>query len=197
MIAPLPAAWFDRPAPAVARDLIGTILCLRGAVGILTETEAYAHDDPASHSFPGPRPRNAAMFGPPGRAYVYRAYGIHWCLNVVCARGDAVLLRAMEPRRGLALMATRRGTDKPQLLTTGPGRLGQALGIGPQDNHLPFDRRDFCILPGAGAAVLCGPRIGISRAADYPWRFGLAGSAFLSRPFGRATSAGAPQALPR
>lgn len=183
--APLPPRWFDRPAPEVARDLIGRFLILRGAGGIVTETEAYAPDDPASHSFPGPTARNAAMFGAPGRAYVYRSYGIHWCLNVVCAPGHAVLLRAIEPQRGLKQMAARRGTDKARLLASGPGRLGQALGIGPGDNHHAFDQADFGFLPDAlpGAQIISGPRIGISRATHYPWRFGLKGSGFLSRRF--------------
>ena len=180
---PLPSDWFDRPADRVARALIGAALVVRGCGGIVTETEAYGPDDPASHSFLGPGRRNAAMFGPPGRAYVYRSYGIHWCLNVVCAPGHAVLLRAFEPVRGLEAMAARRGTDAPRLLACGPGRLGQALGIGPQDNHAAFDRVNFGFLPGPDVAVVAGPRIGITRAADWPLRFGLKGSAFHSRPF--------------
>ncbi|MCC5970955.1 MAG: DNA-3-methyladenine glycosylase [Pararhodobacter sp.] len=180
---PRPTAWFDRPAEAVARDLIGVVLMVRGCGGIVTETEAYGPDDPASHSFRGEGARNAAMFGPPGRAYVYRSYGIHWCLNVVCARGHAVLLRALEPQYGLPVMAARRGTDVPRLLATGPGRLGQALGIGLPDNHAAFDHPDFGFFAGDLAEVLTGPRIGIARAADWPWRFGIKGSAFLSRPF--------------
>lgn len=180
---PLPSDWFCRPADRVAPALIGAHLVVRGCGGIVTETEAYGPDDPASHSFRGPGRRNAAMFGPPGRAYVYRSYGIHWCLNVVCAPGHAVLLRAFEPERGLEAMAARRGTALPRLLASGPGRLGQALGIGPQDDHAAFDRADFGFLPGPGVGVVAGPRIGITRAADWPLRFGLKGSAFLSRPF--------------
>ncbi|HHX91346.1 MAG TPA: 3-methyladenine DNA glycosylase, partial [Paracoccus sp.] len=110
-------------------------------------------------------------------------YGIHWCLNVVCAPGHAVLLRAFEPVRGLEAMAARRGTDAPRLLACGPGRLGQALEIGPQDNHAAFDRVNFGFLAGPDVAVVAGPRIGITRAADWPLRFGLKGSAFHSRPF--------------
>lgn len=180
---PHSSRWFDRSADAVARELIGARLVVRGCGGVVTETEAYAPDDPASHSVRGPGLRNAAMFGPPGRAYVYRSYGIHWCLNVVCAPGHAVLLRAIEPVQGLAAMAARRGTDNPRLLASGPGRLGQALGIGPQDNHAAFDRVDFGFFAGPGGEVITGPRIGITRAADWPWRFGLKGSAFHSRPF--------------
>lgn len=180
---PLPAAWFDRPAEAVAPELIGALVVLRGCGGIVTETEAYGPDDPASHSYPGPTKRNAAMFGQAGHAYVYRSYGLHWCLNVVCASGHAVLLRAIEPRQGLAEMARRRGTENRRVLTTGPGRLGQALGIGPADDHAPFHRPDFGFFRGEPVPVVIGPRIGISRAIEAPLRFGLAGSSYLSRPF--------------
>jgi DNA-3-methyladenine glycosylase len=181
--APLPLDWFARPATEIAPELIGAELILRGCGGVITETEAYCTDDPASHSFRGPTPRNAAMFGPGGRAYVYRSYGIHWCLNVVCGKGQGVLIRAFEPRFGIDLMAARRGTDRPRLIASGPGRVGQALGVGPADNHTPFDAPDFCIRAGAPVEVLVGPRIGITRAADWPRRFGLKGSAYLSRPF--------------
>ncbi|MDH2325349.1 DNA-3-methyladenine glycosylase [Cereibacter sp. SYSU M97828] len=170
--------WFDRDAPAVARDLVGTVLSLRGAGGRIVETEAYTQTDPASHSFRGPGLRNRSMFGPPGRAYVYRSYGIHWCLNVVCRSGEAVLIRAIEPTHGLGLMAARRGMSAPRALCSGPGKLGQALGIGPED-----DGGDLCIAAGAPSAVIAGPRIGITRAVDVPWRFGEDGSPFLSRPF--------------
>jgi len=179
----LPAAWFDRPAEMVAPDLVGALLVVRGCGGIVTETEAYGPHDPASHSVKGPTKRNAAMFGPPGRAYVYRSYGLHWCLNVVCACGHAVLLRALEPRLGLAGMASRRGTQDLRALTTGPGRLGQALGIGAADDHAPFDRPDFGFFPAEAVPIVIGPRIGINRAVDAPLRFGYAGSVWLSRPF--------------
>ncbi len=179
----LPQDWFERPAMEVAPQLIGAQLILRGCGGIITETEAYDPDDPASHSHRGPTPRNVAMFGPGGRAYVYRSYGIHWCLNVVCGRGHGVLIRAFEPRAGLAEMQARRGTDNPRLIATGPGRVGQALGVGPEDNHAPFDASDFCIRTGEAVEVLIGPRIGITRAADWPRRFGMKGSPYLSRPF--------------
>lgn len=179
----LPQGWFERPAVEVAPELIGAELILRGCGGIVTETEAYCPDDPASHSHPGPTARNAAMFGPGGRAYVYRSYGIHWCLNVVCGRGHGVLIRAFEPRFGIGRMQARRGTGDLRLIASGPGRVGQALGVGPGDNHAPFDAPDFCVRPGAPVEVMVGPRIGITRAADWPRRFGMKGSAYLSRPF--------------
>jgi len=179
----LPDAFYARNAVAVAPDLLGATLTVRGVSGRIVETEAYCHDDPASHSFRGPTPRNAAMFGPAGRAYVYRSYGIHWCLNVVCTPGDAVLVRALEPLTGLDIMAQRRGAAA---LCTGPGRIGQALMIGPDDNGQPFDRADFAIIAGAAVPagdILAGPRIGISRATGLAWRFGLRGSSCLSRRF--------------
>ncbi|MCC5989179.1 MAG: DNA-3-methyladenine glycosylase [Pararhodobacter sp.] len=179
----MPPSWFQRPASDLARALIGTTLMLRGCGGMVTETEAYTRDDPASHSFAGPTKRNAPMFGPPGRAYVYRSYGIHLCLNVTCGEGQAVLIRALAPQFGLAAMAARRGTDNERRIATGPGKLGQALGITMSDNHRPFDAADFGFLPGAAAEIVIGPRIGITRATDRLWRFGLRGSRFLSRPF--------------
>lgn len=172
---------FARPAPDLAPRLIGARLRVGDCMGIVTETEAYAPDDPASHSHAGPTARNAAMFGPPGTAYVYRSYGLHWCLNVVGLPGHAVLIRALEPVAGLALMTQRRGRAAP--LTTGPGRLAQALGITGADNGRSFGAPDFALEPGPPAALLNGPRIGISKATDRPWRWGLAGSRYLSRPF--------------
>jgi DNA-3-methyladenine glycosylase len=172
---------FDLPAPDLARALIGARLSVRGAGGLITETEAYTPDDPASHSFRGPTRRNAAMFGAPGHAYVYRIYGLHWCLNVVGARGHAVLIRALAPDHGLDGMVARRGRGA---LCAGPAMLSQALGITGDDDGRRFGTADFRIEP-AGATpvrILTGPRIGISRAVDVPWRFGLAG-AVLSRPF--------------
>jgi DNA-3-methyladenine glycosylase len=181
------AAFFDRPAVAVARDLIGATLLVDGVGGVVVETEAYERDDPASHSYPGLTSRNAVMFGPPGRAYVYRSYGIHWCFNMVtgpAGHGAAVLIRALEPTRGVDIMAARRGRTDPRWLAAGPGRLGQALGIGPHHNGLALDDAPFLIKPGPpGLAIVTGPRIGISRAVDHPWRFGLAGSPWLSRGF--------------
>ena len=181
----LPAVEFAAPAPQIARALIGATLRLRGAGGVIVETEAYTPEDPASHSFCGPTRRNASMFGPPGRAYVYRSYGVHWCLNIVCNRGHAVLIRAVEPRFGLARMQARRGARWAlRQLCSGPGRLAQALGVDGADDGAPFDRPEFGIFrPPHPPEVVIGPRIGISRATKTPWRFGLAGSAFLSRPF--------------
>lgn len=179
MMTRLPRDWFDRPAPAVARDLIGAQLLVRGAGGRITETEAYATDDPASHSFRGPSPRNASMFGMPALAYVYRSYGIHWCLNVVCTSGSAVLIRALEPLSGLDNMARRRGVTDLRRLCNGPGCIGQALGLGPADDGADI----LTILGGPAMDVISGPRIGISRAVDVPWRFGERGSRFLSKPF--------------
>lgn len=177
---PMDHSFFDRPAADVACALIGAQLSVRGAGGIVVETEAYAEDDPASHSFGGPRGRNRTMFGPAGLAYVYRSYGIHWCLNVVCQRGEAVLLRALAPDHGLEEMELRRGTGAPRNLCSGPGKLGQALGIGPDDDGADILR----FTAGAAAEVLTGPRIGITRATEVPWRFGMQGSPFLSRRFG-------------
>ena len=182
---PLAAKVFDRPAPVVAASLIGATLRLRGVGGMIVETEAYTPDDAASHSFCGPTRRNASMFGPAGRAYVYRSYGVHWCLNLVCAPGHAVLLRAIEPGFGIAQMQARRGARWGlRALCSGPGRLGQALGIDGADDGARFDLPEFGLFPARSSPVVIrGPRIGISRATALPWRFGLAGSRFLSRPF--------------
>ncbi len=180
----LPAGFFERPALVVARDLIGAGLLVDGVGGTIVETEAYAPDDPASHSFRGPTPRNAAMFGPAGRAYVYRSYGLHWCFNMVCAPGSAVLIRALVPERGIETIRTRRGIAAERLLCAGPGRLCQALGIDGSLDGRPLDGPPFALLPGEGEReVVTGARVGISRAVDLPWRFGLKGSPYLSRRF--------------
>lgn len=166
---------------SLARALVGARLVIRGCGGLIAETEAYARDDPASHSFAGPNARNRSMFGPPGHAYLYRSYGIHICLNVVGRTGAAVLIRALLPSVGLERMRARRPTGA---LCSGPGRIGQALGLTLADDGHVFDGEDFQLLmPASAPRVLVGPRIGISRAKDRPWRFGMAGVQGLSRPF--------------
>jgi DNA-3-methyladenine glycosylase len=173
----------------MAHALIGCELLVDGVGGRIVETEAYDRADPASHSFTGPTPRNQVMFGPPGRVYVYRSYGIHWCLNFVCeedGHGAGVLIRALEPLYGLAVMCERRGLHDPRLLCSGPGRLGQALAIAHDLNGHRLDHKPFEVRAAPRPHdVVVGPRIGISKAADVPWRFGLAGSPFLSRPFAK------------
>jgi DNA-3-methyladenine glycosylase len=178
---------FSTSSHEVARRLIGVTVLINGVGGRIVETEAYDREDPASHSFSGPTPRNAAMFGAPAHAYVYRSYGIHWCLNFVCreaGHGAGVLLRALEPTIGIEIMQQRRGTTDLRLLCAGPGRLGQALGVTRAYNGLPLDAPPFQLLaPDAAVEVVSGVRIGISKAMDVPWRYGLAGSRFLSRRF--------------
>lgn len=167
-------------AVALAQRLLGAMLVVRGVGGRIIETEAYALDDPASHSFCGPTRRNAAMFGPAGHAYVYRSYGIHLCLNVVATRGEAVLIRALQPEVGVDAMRARRGGRSP---CDGPGRLAEALAITPADDARAFDGGDLSITLKGVPEVLVATRIGISKAADMPWRFGLAGASGFSRPF--------------
>jgi DNA-3-methyladenine glycosylase len=178
---------FKRDSPQVARRLIGMTLLVDGVGGIIVETEAYDREDPASHSFSGPTPRNEVMFGPPGRAYVYLSYGIHWCLNFVCreaGHGAGVLIRALEPTRGIPRMMERRHQQDVRMLCAGPGRLGQALGITRALNGRRVDRLPFSLTSAtAQAQVVCGPRIGISKAVHRRWRFGLAGSRYVSRRF--------------
>ena len=184
---PLTQAFFDRSVHEVAPDLIGVTLLVGGVGGPIVEVEAYHHTDPASHSFGGRTARNAAMYGPAGHAYVYRSYGIHWCLNFVCEGSgvaSAVLIRALAPNAGVDVMRRRRGTDDDRLLCSGPGRLGTALAITAAHNGLALDRAPFALLARTDRIdVVAGPRIGITKAAEQPWRYGLAGSPHLSRPF--------------
>jgi DNA-3-methyladenine glycosylase len=174
----------------VARDLVGCTLLVDGVGGTIVEVEAYAPDDPASHSFRGENARNAAMFGPPGHLYVYRSYGVHWCANVVCGApgtGAAVLLRALEPTQGIDAMRERRGLDDVRFLCSGPGRLTQALGISLEHDGLALDRPPFRLDPATEPIELVvGPRVGITRAVELPWRYSLRSSLFVSRPRPRA-----------
>ena len=177
--------WLTLPPQVLARRLIGAFLTLDGVGGRVVETEAYDAEDPASHSFVGPTRRNAAMFGPVGRAYVYRAYGLHWCLNLVCGArpGGAVLFRALEPLTGIDRMVERRGLADPRRLAAGPGRLCQALAVEARHDGQDMTAPPFALeLAATPAQVVTGPRIGITKAAEQPWRYGLTGSPFLSRP---------------
>jgi DNA-3-methyladenine glycosylase len=182
--------FFARGVHEIAPELIGATLLVDGCGGRIVEVEAYDQEDPASHGYRGRTRRNASMFGPPGRAYVYRSYGIHWCLNLVCedeGTANAVLIRALEPTYGLDRLRARRGQDDPRLLCSGPGKLCQALGItneldGRRLDEPPFELRER----DRPVEVLTGPRIGITRAAERPWRYVEAGSRFLSRSLPRA-----------
>ncbi|WP_457584967.1 DNA-3-methyladenine glycosylase [Ensifer canadensis] len=184
MISP---AFFDRSAVCVAEALIGTTLEVNGVGGVIVETEAYTMEDPASHSFTGPTVRNASMFGAAGSAYVYRSYGLHWCLNFVCEAGSAVLIRALEPTIGTTAMRLRRSTDNPRILCAGPGRLCQALAVSQNLDGFSLFCAPFRLSSGPGTIKTCrGTRVGISKAADLPWRFGASGSIYLSRSFPRS-----------
>lgn len=187
MSPPSPAIDFLAPVADVARMLVGALLTVDGVGGRIVEVEAYDGTDPASHAHAGPTPRNASMFGPPGHLYVYRSYGIHWCMNLVCAErghGAGVLIRAIEPLYGIEHMRSRRGIEDLRRLCAGPGRVCQALAVDRRHDGWPIDRAPFHLVPAPEPVeVVAGPRIGISKAVDVPWRFGLAGSRFLSRPF--------------
>ena len=180
----LDATFYDEDAVVAARRLIGVWLQVGPTAGIIVETEAYRHDDRASHSYSGETPRNAAMFGPPGHAYVYRSYGLHWCLNVVCRRGSAVLLRALLPMKGLQIMHERRNVGDVRRLCSGPGRLAAALGIDGSFDRAALGAPPFLLADGLREVdIVSGPRVGITRDVDRNWRFGLRGTAYLSRAF--------------
>ncbi len=184
---PLKRSFFARSVHEVAPDLIGATLLFKGVGGVIVELEAYHHTDPAAHSYNGPTPRNEVMFGPPGYVYVYRSYGIHWCVNFVCEKegsASAVLIRALEPTHGLAAMRRRRGLDDVRALCSGPGKLTEALGITREHNGLALDAPPFALHARKETAeVVSGIRIGLTKAVDLPWRYGLKGSKFLSKPF--------------
>jgi DNA-3-methyladenine glycosylase len=184
---PLKRSFFNRSVHEVAPDLIGATLLVDGVGGIIVEVEAYHHTDPAAHSFNGPTPRNMVMFGPPGFSYVYRSYGIHWCVNFVCEKegsASAVLIRALQPTHGLPAMRRRRGLQEDRALCSGPGKLCQALGITIRHSELPLDAPPFALHARIGKPeIVAGVRIGITKAVDLPWRYGLKGSKFLSKRF--------------
>ncbi len=179
--------FFSRSVLEVAPDLIGVMVLVDGVGGRIVEVEAYHHTDPAAHSYRGETERNAVMFGPPGYVYVYRSYGIHWCMNFVCepkGSAAAVLIRAIEPTDGLPLMRRRRGLSDPRLLCSGPGRLCEALRVTAMHNGMALDSPPFALLARRTAVkIVTGPRIGLTKAADRPWRYGEKGSRFLSKPF--------------
>jgi DNA-3-methyladenine glycosylase len=185
----LEVGFFDRSVHDVAHDLIGCALLYDGVGGVIVEAESYERDDPACHAYVGLTERTAPLFGPPGRAYVYLSYGVHSCLNFVCepeGEAAAVLVRALEPRWEIEEMSRRRGRDHVRELCSGPGKLTEALGIGLSINRAPLTEPPFELRDRddgwRDVAVATGPRIGITRAAEVPWRFCAAGSEYLSRP---------------
>jgi DNA-3-methyladenine glycosylase len=184
---PLKRSFFDRSVHEVAPDLIGTTLLVDGVGGLIVEVEAYHHTEPAAHSYRGPTPRNQVMFGPPGFSYVYRSYGIHWCVNFVCEEAgsaSAVLIRALEPTHGLAAMRRRRGLGDEHALCSGPGKLCEALGITIAHSELPLDRLPYALYARTEMPeIATGVRIGLTKAVDLPWRYGVKGSKFLSKRF--------------
>jgi DNA-3-methyladenine glycosylase len=184
---PLTRAFFARSVHKVAPDLIGATLLVDGVGGIIVELEVYHHTEPAAHSFNGPTPRNLVMFGPPGFVYVYRSYGIHWCVNFVCEQAgsaSAVLIRALQPTHGIAAMRRRRAVHEERSLCSGPGKLTQALGITDAHNGLALDKPPIALhAPPSKPEIVAGVRIGLTKAVDLPWRYGLKDSRYLSKPF--------------
>lgn len=183
-------AFYDRPVLEVARDLVGCVLSHADTSGVIVETEAYHHDEPACHAYAGLTARTATLFGPPGRAYVYRSYGIHAVFNAVCEAegvGAAVLIRALEPLAGAELMRERRGVERPAELCSGPGKLAQALAIELDRNGRDLGAGPVRIEPRPAAwqdvELVAGPRIGITKAVELPWRFCAHGSEHVSRPW--------------
>ncbi|MEW6767685.1 MAG: DNA-3-methyladenine glycosylase [Pseudomonadota bacterium] len=179
--------FFSRSVHKVAPDLIGATLLVNGVGGIVTEVEAYHHTEPAAHSYRGPTPRNMVMFGPAGFLYVYRSYGIHWCMNFVCEKegsASAVLVRAIQPTHGIASMRRRRGLQDERNLCSGPGKVCEALSVSDKLNGHALDETPIAVFPRASKPeIISGVRIGITKAAELPWRYGLKGSRFLSKPF--------------
>ncbi len=184
---PIKRRFFDRSVHEVAPDLIGATLLVDGVGGIIVEVEAYHHTEPAAHSYRGPTPRNMVMFGPPGFSYVYRSYGIHWCVNFVCeapGSASAVLIRALQPTHGIPAMRRRRGLHDERTLCSGPGKLCEALGITIKHSELPLDKLPFALhARPADVEIVTGIRIGITKAVDLPWRYGLEELRFLSKRF--------------
>ena len=184
---PLKRAFFARSVHEVAPELIGATLIVNGTGGLIVEVEAYHHTDPAAHSFRGPTPRNQVMFGPPGFTYVYRSYGIHWCINFVCEKAgsaSAVLIRALQPTHGIPAMRRRRKLRDERSLCSGPGKLTEALGITHAHNALPLDAPPIALYARASTPeIIAGVRVGITKAVDLPWRYGMKGSKFLSKSF--------------
>ena len=184
---PLKRSFFARSVLEVAPDLIGATMLVDGVGGIIVEVEAYHHTEPAAHSYRGPTPRNMVMFGPPGFSYVYRSYGIHWCVNFVCEKegsASAVLIRALEPTHGISAMRRRRGLHDERALCSGPGKLCEALGITIKHGELPLDQPPIALHARLKKPdIVTGVRIGITKAVDLPWRYGVKGSRFLSKRF--------------
>ena len=184
---PLKRSFFDRSVHEVAPGLIGATFLVDGVGGIIVEVEAYHHTDPAAHSFRGPTVRNKVMFGPAGFSYVYRSYGIHWCVNFVCEEegsASAVLIRALQPTHGISAMRRRRGLHDEPALCSGPGKLCEALGITIKQSELPLDKPPIALYARTEKVdVVTDIRIGITKAVDLPWRYGLKGSKFVSKRF--------------
>ncbi|MFN8176040.1 MAG: DNA-3-methyladenine glycosylase [Solirubrobacteraceae bacterium] len=187
--------FYERPVLEVARELVGCVVRHGAVAGRIVETEAYHESEPACHAYAGLTPRTRVLFGPPGRAYVYRSYGIHALLNAVCEPegiGAAVLIRALEPLEGVGIMRERRGMTRAEDLCSGPGKLTVALGVDLEDNGADLAGGGVRIEPPAPGerttAIETGTRIGISRAAELPWRFCAAASPYVSRPRPRARS---------